>query len=242
MKGSFQDRALPETASADRRFSLLEPKVESTHQQTRTRKSPEKLEKTRTGEPDLMKKSTFLGSTLGVLLLFSIISYSQSLVQQQNQKSNQQTTQTAATPATDPTTANPSAAENNSAATAADERNAVVENFEATAYSLRGRTASGAAASTGIIAADPRVLPIGSRVRIEAGAYSGEYVVADTGGGVRGKRIDIWTPNSREARRFGRRTVKLTVLHLGGKRGVTPTRSRAVNQARTPAPAQSQKH
>ena len=90
--------------------------------------------------------------------------------------------------------------------------------YVATAYSLRGRTASGAPVSKGIIAADPRVLPLGSRVKIEAGAYSGEYLVADTGGMVRGKRIDIWTPSSREAMRFGRRTVKLTVLHLGGKK------------------------
>ena len=88
----------------------------------------------------------------------------------------------------------------------------------ATAYSLRGRTASGAPVSKGIIAADPRVLPLGSRVKIEAGNYSGEYLVADTGGMVRGKRIDIWTPSSREAMRFGRRTVKLTVLKLGGKK------------------------
>jgi 3D (Asp-Asp-Asp) domain-containing protein len=35
---------------------------------------------------------------------------------------------------------------------------------------------------------------------------------------VRGKRIDIWTPTSREAMRFGRRTVKLTVLSLGGRK------------------------
>lgn len=90
--------------------------------------------------------------------------------------------------------------------------------YVATAYSLRGRTATGAPVSKGIIAADPRVLPLGSRVRIEAGAYSGEYLVADTGGMVRGKRIDIWTPSSREAMRFGRRTVKLTVLALGGKK------------------------
>ena len=90
--------------------------------------------------------------------------------------------------------------------------------YVATAYSLRGRTASGAPVSKGIIAADPRVLPLGSRVRIEAGSYSGEYLVADTGGMVRGKRIDIWTPTSREAMRFGRRTVKLTVLALGGKK------------------------
>ena len=94
--------------------------------------------------------------------------------------------------------------------------------YVATAYSLRGRTASGQMVGKGIIAADPRVLPLGSRVRIEAGAWSGEYLVADTGGMVRGKRIDIWTPSSREAMRFGRRTVKVTVLSLGGKKRSAP--------------------
>jgi 3D (Asp-Asp-Asp) domain-containing protein len=90
--------------------------------------------------------------------------------------------------------------------------------YVATAYSLRGRTASGQMVSKGIIAADPRFLPLGSRVRLEAGAYSGEYVVADTGSMVRGRRIDIWTPTAREAMRFGKRLVKLTVLSLGGRR------------------------
>ena len=91
-------------------------------------------------------------------------------------------------------------------------------NYVATAYSLRGRTASGRPVAKGIIAADPRHLPLGSRVRLEAGAYSGEYLVADTGSLVRGRRIDIWTPSTREAMRFGRRTVKLTVLSLGARR------------------------
>jgi 3D (Asp-Asp-Asp) domain-containing protein len=90
--------------------------------------------------------------------------------------------------------------------------------YVATAYSLRGRTASGRLVAKGLIAADPRHLPLGSRVRLEAGPYSGEYLVADTGGMVRGRRIDIWTPTSREAMRFGRRTVKLTVLSFGGKK------------------------
>jgi len=90
--------------------------------------------------------------------------------------------------------------------------------YVATAYSLRGRTASGQMVSKGIIAADPRYLPLGSRVRLQAGTYSGEYVVADTGSMVRGRRIDIWTPTSREAMRFGRRLVKLTVLSLPGRR------------------------
>jgi 3D (Asp-Asp-Asp) domain-containing protein len=90
--------------------------------------------------------------------------------------------------------------------------------YVATAYSLRGRTASGRYVSKGLIAADPRLLPLGSRVRLEAGSYSGEYLVADTGGAVRGRRIDIWTPTSREAMRFGKRVIKLTVLSWGGKR------------------------
>jgi 3D (Asp-Asp-Asp) domain-containing protein len=89
--------------------------------------------------------------------------------------------------------------------------------YVATAYSLRGRTASGRPVAKGLIAADPRHLPLGSRVRLDAGTYSGEYLVADTGSMVRGRRIDIWTPTSREAMRFGRRTVKLTVLSMGRK-------------------------
>jgi len=90
--------------------------------------------------------------------------------------------------------------------------------YVATAYTLRGRTASGLMVSKGLIAADPRVLPLGSRVRLEAGVFSGEYLVADTGGAVRGRRIDIWTPSIKEAMRFGRRTIKLTILSFGGKR------------------------
>ncbi len=90
--------------------------------------------------------------------------------------------------------------------------------YVATAYSLRGRTASGRFVSKGIIAADPRHLPLGSRVRVEAGPWSGEYLVADTGGMIKGRKIDIWTPSTREAMRFGRRTVKLTVLSYGARR------------------------
>jgi 3D (Asp-Asp-Asp) domain-containing protein len=85
-------------------------------------------------------------------------------------------------------------------------------NYVATAYSLRGRTASGMMVSKGLIAADPRVLPLGSKVRLEVPGYHGEYLVADTGGMIKGKRIDIWIASTREAMRFGRRNVKLTVL------------------------------
>ncbi len=95
---------------------------------------------------------------------------------------------------------------------------AAAERFTATAYALRGHTASGTQVRRGLIAADRRVLPLGTRVRLEAGGYSGEYLVADTGGLVRGRKIDIWVPSTREAMRFGRRPVKLTVLSYGGRR------------------------
>ena len=84
--------------------------------------------------------------------------------------------------------------------------------FTATAYCLQGRTALGHGVRRGIIAADPRVLRLGSRVNLGAGAYSGQYLVSDTGGAVRGRRIDIWVPSCAEARRFGRRTVTIGVL------------------------------
>lgn len=81
--------------------------------------------------------------------------------------------------------------------------------FSATAYCLRGRTATGGSVRRGIIAADPRVLRLGSTVRLEGGGYSGTYQVTDTGGRIKGKKIDIWVPNCGEARKFGRRNVQV---------------------------------
>ena len=81
--------------------------------------------------------------------------------------------------------------------------------FSATAYCFSGRTAMGHGVRRGLIAADPRVLKLGSRVVVNAGAWSGTYLVSDTGGAIKGKRIDIWVPSCSEARRFGRRTVQI---------------------------------
>lgn len=103
------------------------------------------------------------------------------------------------------------------------------EAFVATAYSLWGITASGRYVSRGIIAADHAVLPLGSRVRLEAGPYSGEYLVADTGSAIRGHKIDIWMPSTREALRFGRRKVRLTVLTYGGKKRYVAHKGRGRN-------------
>ena len=81
--------------------------------------------------------------------------------------------------------------------------------FTATAYCLKGRTAMGHGVRRGIIAADPRVLKLGSSISLGAGSYSGNYLVSDTGGNVKGRKIDIWMPSCAEARRFGRRSVTI---------------------------------
>jgi len=93
--------------------------------------------------------------------------------------------------------------------------------FRATAYSLRGRTASGVETGPGIVAADPSVLPLGSIVEIKAGDYSGVYTVHDTGSAVKGNLVDLWVRSSKEARQFGRRSIKLHVLRYGPKSRVT---------------------
>jgi 3D (Asp-Asp-Asp) domain-containing protein len=103
---------------------------------------------------------------------------------------------------------------------------ALAENYTATAYSLAGRTASGAGVRRGLIAADHRVFPLGTRVRLEAGSYSGEYLVADRGSAVRGHTVDIWVPSTREALRFGRRPVRLTILSYGARPAASVNRSR----------------
>ena len=84
--------------------------------------------------------------------------------------------------------------------------------FMATAYCLKGRTATGGGVRRGIVAADPRVLPLGTQIQLNAGSYSGTYTVADTGGAVRGRKLDIWVPSCSEANRFGRRTVMVSRL------------------------------
>jgi 3D (Asp-Asp-Asp) domain-containing protein len=86
------------------------------------------------------------------------------------------------------------------------------QTFRATAYCLKGRTATGGGVRRGIVAADRRVLPLGTRINISAGTYSGTYTVADTGGAVKGRVLDIWVPSCSEANRFGRRTIKVSVM------------------------------
>lgn len=87
--------------------------------------------------------------------------------------------------------------------------------YKATAYCLRGKTASGRYVRRGIVAADPRILRLGTRIHMTGGRYTGNYLVADTGGKIKGRILDIWVPSCREARNWGRRTVYVKVLSKG---------------------------
>lgn len=77
-----------------------------------------------------------------------------------------------------------------------------------TGYALRGRTASGLPTGWGIVAVDPSVIPLGTRMTIPG---YGEGVAADTGGAVRGATIDLWFPTVAQAHAWGRRTVTITL-------------------------------
>jgi 3D (Asp-Asp-Asp) domain-containing protein len=86
----------------------------------------------------------------------------------------------------------------------------------ATAYCLRGETSSGTQATSGTVAADPRVLPMGTTIRV-TGLRSPRpqtFTVADTGPAVKGNVIDIFIRDCARAKTFGRRRVQVRVLKL----------------------------
>lgn len=89
--------------------------------------------------------------------------------------------------------------------------------FTATAYCKGETTASGVVVRTGIAAADPGLLPVGTVVRVDMpnSRYSGIWTVMDTGPAVQGRTIDLYLWSCHEALAFGRRPVRLTVLRLG---------------------------
>jgi 3D (Asp-Asp-Asp) domain-containing protein len=98
--------------------------------------------------------------------------------------------------------------------------------FGATAYCKGLVTAAGVAAQSGVAAADPTLLPLGSIVQVDApeAKYDGIYSILDTGPAVQGRLIDIYMWSCHEALKFGRRPVHLTVLRLGWKpQATTPS-------------------
>jgi 3D (Asp-Asp-Asp) domain-containing protein len=77
-----------------------------------------------------------------------------------------------------------------------------------TGYAIKGRTATGMATGPGVVAVDPSVIPLGTRITIPG---YGTGIAADTGGAVQGYVIDIWFPTQEQALAWGRRTVTITL-------------------------------
>src|SRR5688500_4814198 len=97
--------------------------------------------------------------------------------------------------------------------------------FTATAYCKGHTTQSGVAVRTGIAAADPDLLPVGSVIQIDntLEAYKGIWTVMDTGPKVHGRHVDLYVWSCHEALAFGRRPVQVSVLRLGwSPRNSTP--------------------
>jgi 3D (Asp-Asp-Asp) domain-containing protein len=78
----------------------------------------------------------------------------------------------------------------------------------ATGYSLGGHTATGMPVGWGVVAVDPSLIPLGTRLVVPG---YGEAVAADVGSGVRGAMIDLWFPTLAQARAWGRRTVTIRI-------------------------------
>ena len=88
--------------------------------------------------------------------------------------------------------------------------------YIATAYAQKGVTASGLYVHQHVVAADPDLLPAGTRIKIRhAGRYSGEYVVADTGDKIQGRKLDIYLPSALACKKFGVKPVRVRVISLG---------------------------
>ena len=89
----------------------------------------------------------------------------------------------------------------------------------ATAYCEHGKTSSGVRSRAGIVAADPRRLPLGTRIRIIGPKlYGGDYTVMDTGPRIKGRELDIFMSSCSRAREFGRRNVEVKVLRERAQR------------------------
>jgi 3D (Asp-Asp-Asp) domain-containing protein/predicted nucleic acid-binding Zn-ribbon protein len=78
----------------------------------------------------------------------------------------------------------------------------------ATGYSLPGHTSTGMPVGWGVVAVDPSVIPLGTRMTIPG---YGEGIAADVGSAVQGASIDLWFPTVAQAMAWGRRTLSVTL-------------------------------
>jgi 3D (Asp-Asp-Asp) domain-containing protein len=77
----------------------------------------------------------------------------------------------------------------------------------ATCYDLSGRTATGMPVGHGVVAVDPSVIPLGTRMYVPG---YGNGVASDVGGGIKGATIDLWM-TSAQCMAWGRRAVTITL-------------------------------
>ena len=87
--------------------------------------------------------------------------------------------------------------------------------FQATAYSITGITKSGVPVESGHVAADPKIIPLGSMIYVETPLMCGIFQVTDTGRLIKGRIIDIFIPSYKKCIEFGRRNVVVKVMRYG---------------------------
>lgn len=95
--------------------------------------------------------------------------------------------------------------------------------FHVTAYTLKGPTFTGTRARRGVVAVDPRVVPLGSRLHIPGYGWAR---AEDTGRLIRGRRLDLWLPSRGDCIRFGVQRLRVRLLKRewrvkchGGRKG-----------------------
>jgi 3D (Asp-Asp-Asp) domain-containing protein len=79
---------------------------------------------------------------------------------------------------------------------------------DAVAYHLPGKTALGVPVQKGVVAVDPALIPLGTKLHVPG---YGPALAADVGYAIKGRIIDLWFPSTAKARAWGRRTVTITI-------------------------------
>lgn len=82
--------------------------------------------------------------------------------------------------------------------------------YTASCFGCSGFTARGFRAGRGIVAVDPRVIPLGTKLYIPGYGFA---IAGDTGGDIVGYRIDLGFDSTDDAIAFGRRSIKVYTLH-----------------------------
>ncbi|KQL41693.1 hypothetical protein AN960_03755 [Bacillus sp. FJAT-25509] len=126
---------------------------------------------------------------------------------------------TPVTKESEPATKEDASTSKESASKTNDSAGLKVITMEASAYTASCKGCTGITATginlkenpnTKVISVDPSVIPLGSKVNVEG---YGVAIAGDTGGAIKGNRIDVFIPNKQDAIKFGRKQVKVTILN-----------------------------